>query len=161
MQSGGAACGGVGGADNFHPQLASKREVWGGPTHAGDAVAVNAVKSIPLPSHTGRVNPVANDTESQVPQAPKPEPKKQVKVPDGESDSAEEPRLRRSSPSSRRSSVIGRSRCVRTRSLPQKRRRPVTPMFQKPGGGAVGVGQNNALGRPIWRVCGFGCAARD
>ncbi len=27
------------------------------------------------------MNPVANDTESQVPQAPKPEPKKQVKVP--------------------------------------------------------------------------------
>ncbi len=29
------------------------REVWGGPTHAGDAVAVNSVKNIPLPSRTG------------------------------------------------------------------------------------------------------------
>ena len=33
------------------------------------AVPVNAVKTIPLPSRTGQVNPVANDTESQVPQA--------------------------------------------------------------------------------------------
>ena len=39
-------------------------------------------EAIPLPSRAGKINPVANDTESQVPQAPKPEPKKQVKVPD-------------------------------------------------------------------------------
>src|SRR5215472_2103763 len=39
------------------------REIWGGPkTQAGDAVQVNAVKNIPLPSRTGQVNPVANDT---------------------------------------------------------------------------------------------------
>src|SRR5450432_3282153 len=58
------------------------RETWGGPTHAGESVSVNAIKSIPLPSRSGRPNPVANDTESQVPQAPKPEPKKQVKAPE-------------------------------------------------------------------------------
>src|SRR5690348_13057975 len=58
------------------------REKWGGPTHSGEAVSVNAVKSIPLPPRTGHVNPVANDTESQTPQAPKPEPKKQAKEPE-------------------------------------------------------------------------------
>ena len=59
------------------------REVWGSTqTSAGSAVAINSVKTIPLPSRAGIVNPVANDTESQVPQAPKPEPKKQVKVPE-------------------------------------------------------------------------------
>src|SRR5580698_6123178 len=59
------------------------RQVWGSAnTAAGTAVAINSVKTIPLPSRAGKVNPVANDTESQVPQAPKPEPKKQLKVPD-------------------------------------------------------------------------------
>ena len=60
-------------------------EVWGSTnTSAGSAVAVNSVKSIPLPVARGHVNPVANDTESQVPQAPTKsrEPKKQVKVPE-------------------------------------------------------------------------------
>src|ERR1700735_1069824 len=59
------------------------RQVWGSAnTAAGTAVAINSVKTIPLPSRAGKVNPVANDTESQVPQAPKPEPKKEIKVPD-------------------------------------------------------------------------------
>src|SRR5208282_73331 len=59
------------------------RQVWGSAnTSAGTAVAINSVKTIPLPSRSGHVNPVANETESQVAQVPKPEPKKQVKVPE-------------------------------------------------------------------------------
>src|SRR5271168_3805282 len=57
-----------------------KTDVWGGATHAGETVLINPVKKIPLPSRSGRENPVANDTESQAQQAPKPEVKKQVKV---------------------------------------------------------------------------------
>jgi protein TonB len=120
-------------------------ETWGGPTHAGDAVTVNAVKSIPLPSRTGPVNRVANPTESQVPQAPKPEPKKQAKVP--------EPKA-----------IPLKSRLAEKQPKPQavQRYRPeplrpnqvtasdapaaVTPMFQKPGTGQIGVGPNNVLG---------------
>src|ERR1700691_6292523 len=59
-------------------------EVWGSAnTSAGTAVAINSVKSIPLPSRAGKINPVANDSESQVPEesAPKPEPQKQVEAP--------------------------------------------------------------------------------
>src|SRR5580698_10881485 len=57
------------------------RQVWGSAnTAAVTAVAINSVSKIPLPSRAGEINPVANDTESQVPQAPKPEPKKQVVV---------------------------------------------------------------------------------
>src|SRR4051812_5776914 len=54
------------------------RVLWGNP-HAlgsGGAVAVQAVKQLPMPTRTGAANPVANDTESRVPQPPKPEPKK-------------------------------------------------------------------------------------
>src|SRR5579863_52471 len=66
-------------------QFQHSRQVWGSTnTGAGTAVAVNSVKTIPLPSRAGQINPVANDTESQVLQPPKPEPKKQVKEPDAD-----------------------------------------------------------------------------
>jgi protein TonB len=122
------------------------REIWGGPkTQAGDAVQVNAVKNIPLPSRTGPVNPVANDTESQVQQPPKPEPKKQVKLP--------EPKA-----------IPMKSRFVEKQPRQQapQRYRPyppvpnqvfssqapaaVAPMFEKPGSGGVGIGPNSVFG---------------
>jgi len=122
------------------------REIWGGPkTQAGDAVQVNAVKNIPLPSRTGPVNPVANDTESQVQQPPKPEPKKQVKLP--------EPKA-----------IPMKSRFVEKQPRQQapQRYRPyppvpnqvfssqapaaVSPMFEKPGSGGVGIGPNSVFG---------------
>src|SRR3984885_11333446 len=63
--------------------LQHSRQVWGSAnTSSGTAVAINSVKTIPLPERAGIKNPVANDTEHQVPQAPQPEPKKQVKAPD-------------------------------------------------------------------------------
>jgi protein TonB len=120
-------------------------ENWGGATHAGDVVTINPVKGIPLPSRSGHLNPVANDTESQVPQAPKPELKKQVKEP--------EPKA-----------VPIKSRLAEKQPKPQaqQRYRPeplkpnqvpatdapqaVTRMVQKPGAGEIGVGPNNVLG---------------
>lgn len=60
-------------------------EQWGDPTSGsyGGSVAVGVSKTIPLPSRTGPVNPVANDTESAVP-TPPPTTKeaKKVKAPD-------------------------------------------------------------------------------
>jgi len=122
-------------------------EVWGSATtQLGDAVQVNAVKNIPLPSRAGLVNPVANDTESQVPQAPKPQPKQKAKPP--------EPKA-----------IPLKSRHMDTRSLEQmspQRYQPrtppanqvfssqapaaVSPMFEKPGAGGVGVGPNSVFG---------------
>ena len=55
---------------------------WGDPTSMGSgSVAVTAVATIPLPPRTGRENPLANDTPSQVPAPPaqvKPQPKPAV-----------------------------------------------------------------------------------
>jgi periplasmic protein TonB len=121
------------------------REVWGSAnTSAGTAVAINSVKTIPLPSRAGHVNPVANDTESQVPQAPKPEPKKQTKAPDD--------------------AIPLKSRLAKKQPRPEslQRYRPqppapnqvfsreppaaVSPMFEKPGSGGVGVGPNSTFG---------------
>jgi len=125
------------------------REVWGAATtQAGDAVPVRPVKTIPLPSRAGQVNPVANDTESQVPQPPKPQPKKQVKAPE------------------EKAIPLLKKRRVDTRSLedmnPHRYVPPqppvsnqvyspqapaiVSPMFEKPGSGGVGVGPNSAFG---------------
>ena len=46
----------------------------------GGSVGVSPVKTIPLPARSGRPNPVANDTQSQVPQAPKPAPRDQTRA---------------------------------------------------------------------------------
>jgi len=123
------------------------REVWGSATtKAGDAVAVNAVKSIPLPARSGPINPVANDNESRVPQAPKTEPKKQAKAPEEKAISLK----------SREALKRG------MRDVPEEHYRPqpplpnqvfsrdapaaVSPMFEKPGSGGVGVGPNTVFG---------------
>jgi len=47
----------------------------------GGSVGGSPVNTIPLPARSGRPNPVANDTQSQVPQAPKPAPRDQTKSP--------------------------------------------------------------------------------
>jgi len=120
-------------------------EVWGSSnTSAGTAVAINSVKSIPLPSRAGIKNPVANDTESQVPQAPKPEPKKQVKVPEDAI-----PLKSRFAKKQPRLEALQRYRPeppARNQVFSREAPAAVSPMFDKPGSGGVGVGPNSAFG---------------
>jgi outer membrane biosynthesis protein TonB len=52
----------------------SSPEHWGDLATAGGAVSVHSVAKVPMVTRSGPVNPVANDTESQVPQPP-PQPK--------------------------------------------------------------------------------------
>ncbi len=47
---------------------------FGSPNTGAGAVAIEAVTSIPIP-HRGEVNPLANQSESEVPQAPLEKPK--------------------------------------------------------------------------------------
>jgi periplasmic protein TonB len=49
--------------------ISGHHEPFGDPNAGGAAVGIEAVSKIPLP-HTGPVNPVAHDTQSQVPQQP-------------------------------------------------------------------------------------------
>jgi periplasmic protein TonB len=120
-------------------------EVWGSAnTSAGSAVAVNAVKSIPLPSRAGIVNPVANDTESQVPQAPKPEPKKQVKVP--ENAIPIKSRLAKKQPKPEALQHYHPQPPPPNQVFSSQAPAAVSPMFEKPGSGGVGVGPNSAFG---------------
>lgn len=123
------------------------RQVWGSQnTGAGTAVAINAVKTIPLPSRAGRINPVANDTESQVPQVSteKPQPRREVKVPDNA--------IPLPSKYAKRQPKPELSHVYRPKPLPENQllshvgQAAVSPMFQKPGAGGVGVGPNSSFG---------------
>lgn len=123
------------------------RQVWGSPnTGAGDAVSINAVKSIPLPSRAGKINPVANDTESQVPEAPieKPQPKRQVNVP--EKAIPLPSRLAKKQPKPEMSHTYHPQPIPENQLLSHIGQAAVSPMFQKPGAGGVGVGPNSTFG---------------
>jgi protein TonB len=122
------------------------RQVWGSAqTSAGSAVAINAVKSIPLPSRAGRINPVANDTESQVPQAPKPEPKKQVKV-DENAIPILKKRLVKEQPRPQISKHWEPKLIPENQVYSHVAPAAVSPMFEKPGVGGVGVGPDSTFG---------------
>jgi TonB family protein len=127
-------------------QFQHSRQVWGSAnTSAGTAVAINSVKTIPLPSRAGQINPVANDTETQVPQAPKPEPKKQVKVPDEDAIPLKS-RLAKKQPKPEATQHYHPQPIPENQLLSHVGQAAVSPMFQKPGSGGAGVGANSAFG---------------
>jgi protein TonB len=123
------------------------RQVWGSAnTSAGNAVAINSVKTIPLPSRAGRINPVANDTESQVPETPtpKPQPKREVKVAE---DAVPLPsRFAKRQPRPEASHPYHPQTIPENQLLSHVGQAAVSPMFEKPGSGGAGVGVNNAFG---------------
>jgi protein TonB len=123
-------------------------ETWGSTsTQNGNAVPVTAVKSIPLPSRRGPVNPVANDTEAQVPQAPKVQPKKQVKAPPEKAIPLLKKRHIDTRPLEEPSEQRFRAQPPQPNQVySQQAPAAVSPMFQKPGSGGVGIGQNSVLG---------------
>lgn len=123
-----------------------KRENFGSAsTRAGDSVAVNSVKSIPLPARHGDIYKVANDTDSQVPQDPKPEVKKQVKLPEPDAVPIKS-RLAEKQPRPTSPQRYQPQPPLPNQVFSAEPRAAVSPMFQKPGSGQIGVGENNILG---------------
>jgi len=59
--------------------MSTRRDSFGAPNAGGGAIGIEAVSSIPIP-RTGAQNPLAHDTESQVPQQPA-KPVEQTKRP--------------------------------------------------------------------------------
>jgi len=128
-----------------------RREPWGDPNSlGGGSIGINVVSQVPLPSRGGIVNPVANDTESQVPQPP-PKPKaeaaRRAPEPEPEAVAVKTRRMPR-----RTAEVVG-SR--------QRYRRPetgdnqlysaggsalVSPMVGLTGSGGIGVGSGSPFG---------------
>ncbi len=122
------------------------RQQWGSTnTGAGTAVAINSVKTIPLPARAGIKNPVANDTESRVPQAPKPEPKKQVKIPEEDAVPLKS-RLAKKQPRPEAPQRYRPQPLASNQVVSSTAPAAVSPMFEKPGAGGVGVGPNSTFG---------------
>jgi protein TonB len=129
---------------------AAGRVLWGDPnTLGGGAMTVGVVKQIPLPSRAGLVNPLANDTESSVPQAP-PKPKPAAKAPQEDPHaialkSRGEKKKPAPAPASRNTyRVPGSDRPNQLSS--SSGQALVSPMVGMTGSGGVGVGSGSPFG---------------
>lgn len=124
-------------------------ERWGDPTSlGGGAVGITPVNKIPLIAREGRINPVANDTESQVPSAPaKPQPK-QAPTPDPDAVAIKAKNARAAKPvqpAQQRHSTLRDPKPNQVYSSTGQA--ATSPMFsQAPGGGGVGSGSISPFG---------------
>jgi protein TonB len=125
-------------------------EYWGDNTPGGgSAMLVGVVGHVPLPSRGGLVNPVANDTKSEVPE-PKPDTVKRTKVLEPEPDAI--PLQSRNAPKkpSRKESSINSYRNKQidnpNQLFSQEGQALVTPMIGMVGSGGVGVGRGSPFG---------------
>lgn len=130
-------------------QYQQNKETWGSPNPSGGgAVAINSVKTIPLPQRQGQLNPVANHTESRIPQAPPQKViQKRAPLPDPNavpirSRVPPKPARIETAQDKYRPPVPARPNQVYSQQAPAL----TSPMFAKPGVGAVGVDQNSVLG---------------
>lgn len=129
-------------------------EHWGSPTGGGwGSVSVTPVAQIPLPQRNGPQNPVANDTESQVPTPPpkpkaKPQPKVAPKQPDPKAIALKSRNAdRRPQPEYQAPNKFREQQ----QDLPNQVYSRVgqaanTPLYGMRGGGGVGVGDNSPFG---------------
>ena len=113
------------------------------------SVAVTPVSAIPLPQRSGPVNPLANQTESRVPEPPpKPKPKPQVKAPEPDAIP-----LKSRNAEKKPSEAASVRNKFREKQLdpPNQLYNPsgqavVSPMIAMQGGGGVSVGNNSPFG---------------
>jgi protein TonB len=123
---------------------------WGDPASlGGGAVSVTPVSRIPLPPRAGPINPLANDTQSQVPAPPpdvRPQPKQEA--PKDEPDAI--PLKSRQAEAARRAPRSSARRPADTGDSQLYSRggaAAVSPMFGSTSGGSgIGIGQGNPFG---------------
>ena len=130
--------------------LGGQRDYWGD-RHpgGGSAMVVNVVGQVPLPSRGGTVNPVANDTRSEVPE-PKPEKVAKIKAKEPEPDAIplksrsapKKPSPRAASTNTYRAKQIDRPNQLYS----TEGQALVSPMIGQAGSGGVGVGRGSPFG---------------
>jgi TonB family protein len=127
-----------------------QREQFGAKDAGGAAVGIEAVKSIPLP-HSGPENPVAHDTQSQVPQQPaKPEKAKKEPPPPKDaivlkSKTAKQPRAKVEIQPQHHYKSFDELDPNKIKS--QQAPAVSNPLFsEKAGAGIIGMGANTTLG---------------
>jgi periplasmic protein TonB len=129
---------------------------WGDPLGGGPgSVSVNVVNKIPLPTRSGMVNPLANDTESVVPEPkPKAKPSPQVKEPEPDaipikSRNAQKRAAQAASANKWRAQQQDRPNQVYS----SAGQAVVSPMYGHTGGGGIGIGNNSPFGQEFgWFV---------
>jgi protein TonB len=126
----------------------------GSPTGGGmGAFMVNPVASIPLPNQGGRENPVANDTKSQVPTPPtpkqkiKPIPKVKTPLPDAIALKSERaPTKRQPEVQPQPNKFRDQQKYNDSQIYSDAGQRASSSIYQMPGGGGVGLGDNSPFG---------------
>jgi periplasmic protein TonB len=113
------------------------------------SVSVNVVPRVPLPSRSGPVNPVANDTESKVPEPlPKVKQKPQLKAPPPDAiplksrNAEKRPSVAESAPNKFRA----QQKDLPNQLYSNSGQAVVSPMYGLTGGGGVGIGNNSPFG---------------
>jgi protein TonB len=123
-----------------------------GDAHGGGlgAVMVNPVASIPLPNRGGLENPVANDTQSLVPEAPapkaKPAPKVKAPPPDAIPLKSERDVPRPKNAGSQPNKWRDQQKFDQSQLYSNAGQRVNSPQFGMTGGGGVNVGNNSPFG---------------
>lgn len=129
--------------------LAGRHDLFGAPDAGGAAVGVEAVKSIPLP-HQGQPNPLANDSESQVPQQPaKPveRVKKEKPPPDAVAIKTRKTKKTPAEVASERQRFRPFNQLEPNQLYSKSAPQVSNPLFSAvPGAGRVGTGPNTTLG---------------
>jgi protein TonB len=137
-----------------------KRELWGDVNGGGiGSVAVNVVAAVPLPARSGRLNPVANDTESVVP-TPPPKPKAKLAVKEPEPDAIPLKSRNALRKTQREAAAAPNKWREQQKDLPSQLYSPtgqaaVSPMYQVTGGGGVGVGSKTPFGTQLGWYAGL------
>jgi periplasmic protein TonB len=113
------------------------------------SVAVNVVARIPLPTQSGAMNPVANDTESRVPAAPS-KAKPQARAKEADLDAIPLPSRNAQNRTGQSVSAPNKFRDQQEQ-LPNQVYSPsggrmVDPMYGKSGGGGIRAGNNSSFG---------------
>ncbi len=125
-------------------------ERWGDPNSlAGGSVAITPVAAIPLPSRQGPTNPVANDTESQVPEAPpeKAKPKAIKEDPNAIPIKSKNKRdIRRAAEAFEREHKFVPKDVKPNQVFSKQGAALNSQMFSRSGGGGVGSGTGNPFG---------------
>jgi TonB family protein len=138
----------IGGALLFTWIYRPASETFGDRLQSSGSMGVSVVKTIPIPAKEGRINPLANDTQSVVPQAP-PKKKEVTKAPPPDPKAIKIPSrnaVKKPIPEPV-SKYVYRPQELRKNQLYSD----VAPALKSPnvgmqGAGGVGVGENTALG---------------
>jgi protein TonB len=126
------------------------RELWGNPNSLGGAsVGITPVSQIPLPARGGPINPLASDTESQVPEPP-PAKKQSRRAAEAEAEAIALRTRGKKKQTSRYDAVTARSKLPRNDAANQvyspEGRALSSPMVGQTGSGGVGMGPGGAFG---------------